>query len=185
MNGSSSDHLSASARVAALLSGTTLITTTNPPVFSNPVERALEEMSNAFESEYLNGSSFNDDEEPPLAPPSPDIFDTQSFEQLQESPVVSPNQQRYHTNKLNGHDLGLQQHHLITSTPLAKVSSSAAKSISTPSRIPKLMSGSSVGGAHIKVTKTPSNGENSGIPKGIRTPNGGSGRLVLRTRRQV
>lgn len=163
-----------------MLSGSASTPTTCPV----PVERALEAMTNAFESELFNGSSIHDDEEPQLTPPSPDFSKAQitpsTFETLQESPVISPEPKL--SKITNGHGTKELNHQLVTSTPIGKVG--AAKNLATPSRIPKLASGSSLSAA-----KTP-NGGTSNIPKGIGTPNGGAGgnaagRLVLRTRRQV
>ncbi len=152
-----------------------------PPTYPVPVERALEVMPNVFESELFNGSSFHDESQ--LTPPEPDYYNTgktsTTFEALQESPVMSPEPK--FSKMTNGHGAKEINHQVVTSTPIGKVG--AAKNLATPSRIPKLASGSS-----LQASKAPTGTSN--IPNGIGTPNGvgggnGAGRLVLRTRRQV
>jgi hypothetical protein len=155
----------------------------------------------------------------PTPPPTPPPSEIPSVIQ---DPVTPPPSKPSMTN-----GNGVKKNIVVTSTPLAKQmlmmtqqkaikpsaiptptrpansaafpTASAATTV-TPSRIPKLASGSSLPAAHPKVLKTPSGGKMNGktpIPSsagkgnaGTRsTPmtNGssGNGRLVLRTRRQV
>lgn len=218
---------SASARVAALLAGPVVpsepakpdsplpeIAAPVIPVFEPPTPDLLSEAGSIPALDEIPADALIEDISPlPTPPPTPPPSEIPSvIPELTTPPALQPPMTS--TSDGNGKKVIV-----VTSTPLAKqllsqqksgiptplrpapapVAAAAATTI-TPSRIPKLSSGSSIAGSatHPKLVKTPSGGSGgsarpTSIPgsagKGVgprQTPTAnGQGRLVLRTRRQA